>query len=164
MAVSGHSFVADFLRRKTMSNITKQSPFGALDTFFNDSFFQDRLPTFRLLPESRMDTGNIAVDIHETDTDYSVKADFPGLDKDEIDVSVDNNVLTISAEHKEEAQKKDGSRIIRQERRIGKYSRSFNLGKNIDESSIKAEFENGVLTLQIPKGDVAPAKKQIPIK
>jgi len=54
--------------------------------------------------------------------------------------------------------------VIRQERRYGKYSRSFNLRKNINESKIKAEFDNGVLTLNIPKEDVTPASKQIPIK
>jgi len=147
-----------------MNKMTRHSPFGAMDSFFNDSFFQDRLPAFRLLPENRVDIGNIAVDIHETESGYSVKADFPGLSRDEIDVSVDNNVLTISAEHKDEAEEKDGTRLIRQERRVGQYSRSFNLGKDIDESAIEAEFDNGVLTLQIPKGDVAPARKQIPIK
>jgi len=147
-----------------MNKMTRHSPFGAMDSFFNDSFFQDRLPAFRLLPENRVDIGNIAVDIHETESGYSVKADFPGLSRDKIDVSVDNNVLTISAEHKDEAEEKDGTRLIRQERRVGQYSRSFNLGKDIDESAIEAEFDNGVLTLQIPKGDVAPARKQIPIK
>jgi len=152
-----------------MNLIPKRPGFGALDSFFNDSFFNDstfgrNLPAFRLLPESRMDVGNIAVDIKETDTSYTVKADFPGLNKDDIDVSVDNNVLTISAEHKDEAEEKDGGKVIYQERRVGKYSRSFNLGKNIDDASIKAAFDNGVLTLDIPKGEVPPAKKQIPIK
>jgi HSP20 family protein len=142
-----------------MNLIPKHSTFGGLDSFFNDNF-----PSFRLLPEPRMDAGNIAVDIKENDANYTVKADFPGINKDDIDISVDNNVLTISAEHKDEAEEKEGERVIRQERRYGKYSRSFNLGKNIDEGKIKAEFDNGVLTLVIPKADVAPARKQIPIK
>ena len=142
-----------------MNLIPKHSSFGVLDSFFNDNF-----PSFRLLPESRVDTRNIAVDIKENDKNYTVKADFPGISKDDIEISVDNNVLTIAAEHKDEAEEKEGGRVIRQERRYGKYSRSFNLGKNIDESKIKAEFDNGVLTLLIPKGDVPPARKQIPIK
>lgn len=144
-----------------MNLIPKRSGLGALDTifndtFFNDSFMRDNLPSFRLLPETRMEVGNIAVDIKESDAGYTVKADFPGLKKEEIDISVDNNVLTIAAEHKDEAEEKQGGRIIRQERRYGKYSRSFNLGKNIDESKIKANFGNGVLTLDIPKGDIPP--------
>lgn len=142
-----------------MNLIPKNSPFGPLDSFFSDSF-----PSFRLLPETQMEVGNIAVDIKENDESYTVKADFPGVKKDDINVSVDNNVLTISAEHKDEAEEKDKGKVIRQERRYGKYSRSFNLGKNINESKIKAEFDNGVLTLNIPKEDVAPASKQIPIK
>ena len=147
-----------------MNLIPKHSSMGVFDSLFNDTFFNDKFPSFRLLPETRMDVGNIAVDIKENEKNYTVKADFPGVSKDDIDISVDNNVLTISAEHKDEAEEKEEGRIIRQERRYGKYSRSFNLGKNIDEASIKAEFDNGVLTLVIPKGDVAPAKKQIPIK
>ena len=147
-----------------MNQITKRPGLGVLDSFFNDDFFRGNLPSFRLLPEAGTDIGNIAVDIKETDTGYTVKADFPGLSKDDIEVSVDNNVLTIAAEHKDEAEEKEGGRIIRQERRYGRYSRSFNLGKNIDEGKIKAEFDNGVLTLVVPKGDVAPARKQIPIK
>ena len=147
-----------------MNLVPKRPAFGSLDSFFNDSFFKDNFPSFRLLPETQMDVGNIAVDIKEHDKNYTVKADFPGLNKEDIDVSVDNNVLTISAEHKDEAEEKQEGRVIRQERRYGKYSRSFNLGKDIDEGSIKAEFDNGVLTLVIPKGDVAPAKKQIPVK
>lgn len=142
-----------------MNLIPRNSPFGALDSFFDDNF-----PTFRLLPEAKMDVGKLAVDITENDKNYTVKADFPGVNKDDIEVSVDNNVLTISAEHKDEAEEKKEGTVIRQERRFGKYSRSFNLGKNIDEASIKAEFENGVLTLMIPKGEVPPARKQIPIK
>ena len=147
-----------------MNLIPKHPAFGAMDSFFNDDFFKDNLPSFRLLPETRMDVGNIAVDIKENDKNYTVKADFPGVDKDDIDISVDNNVLTIAAEHKDEAKEEKEGKVIRQERRYGKYSRSFNLGKDIDEGSIKAEFDNGVLTLVIPKGNVAPAKKQIPIK
>jgi len=142
-----------------MNLVPKHPAFGSLDSFFNDGF-----PSFRLLPETRMDISNIAVDIKENAGNYTVKADFPGVSKDDIDISVDNNVLTISAEHKDEAEEKDEGRLIRQERRIGRFSRSFNLGKDIDEGKIKAEFDNGVLTLSIPKGDVEPAKKQIPIK
>lgn len=142
-----------------MNLIPKHPTFGVLDNFFNDNF-----PSFRLLPESRVELGKLAVDIKETDDNYTVKADFPGVDKKDIEVTVDNNVLTIAAEHKDEAEEKEGGRIIRQERRFGRYSRSFNLGKNIDEGKIKADFDNGVLTLVIPKGDVAPAKKQIQIK
>ncbi len=147
-----------------MNLVPKKSAYTGLDNFFNDSFFSDNFPSFRLLPETRMDVGSIAVDIKENDENYTVKADFPGVKKSDISVSIDNNVLTISAEHKDEAEEKDKGRVIRQERRYGKYARSFNLGKNVDESKIKAEFDNGVLTLSIPKGDVAPASKQIPIK
>ena len=116
-----------------------------------DSWFEKDFPGFRLLPEVRADQGMLAVDIEENDKGYLLKADFPGLKKEEINVTVDNNVLTLSAEHKEEQQEKQKGRVIRQERRYGSYSRSFTLGNGIDESNIVANFNDGVLTLEIPR-------------
>lgn len=131
-----------------------------LDTFFDSDF-----PSFRLLPEKRSEQGILAVDIKETDKGFSLKVDFPGLKKEEISVTVDNNVLTLSAEHKEEKEEKEKGRVLRQERRYGKYSRSFNLGSGIDEANISANFDAGVLTLDIPKTVVhKPQSKAIPIK
>ena len=65
-----------------------------------DRWFDNELPGFRLLPETRAEQSMLAVDIHETDKGYSLKADFPGLKKEDISVTVDRNVLTLSAEHK----------------------------------------------------------------
>jgi len=129
-----------------------------------DSFFDDAFPTFKLLPESKLDSSRIAVDIKENDNSYIIKADFPGMDKDEIQVSVDNNVLTIEAEYDESKEDKESGKYLRQERRYGKYSRSFSLGKNIDEAKIVAGFDKGVLSLEIPKENVAPATRKIPVK
>ncbi|MGR8950486.1 MAG: Hsp20/alpha crystallin family protein [Gammaproteobacteria bacterium] len=140
-----------------MSLIPKNSMFD-MDTFFNDSF-----PAFRLLPAQGDNLGNVAVDIHELNDRFTVEADFPGFDKEDIDINVDNNVLTISATHKDEKEQTEKGRVIRKERRVGTSARSFNLGKNIDESKIKAEFKAGVLTVSIPKADVAPATKKITI-
>ncbi len=128
-----------------------------------DSFFDDSFPIFRLFPESKLESSRLAVDIKENDDNYIIKADFPGMDKDDIKVSIDNNMLTIEAEHDESKEDKEG-KYLRQERRYGKYSRSFNLGKDVDESKIIADFDKGVLSLQIPKGNVAPAARTIPIK
>lgn len=130
-----------------------------------DSWFEKDFPSFRLLPEHRAEQGILAVDIRETDKAFSLKADFPGLRKEEVSVTVDNGVLTLSAEHKEEKEEKQKGRVIRQERRYGKYSRSFSLGSGIDENGITAHFADGVLTLDIPKTEPHQAKgKQIPVK
>jgi HSP20 family protein len=131
-----------------------------LDTWFDRGF-----PSFRLLPDTGTTPGILAVDIKETDKGFNLKADFPGLKKEEISVTVDNNVLTLSAEHKEEKEEKEKGKVIRQERRYGSYMRSFNLGTGIDEAGIKANFEGGVLTLEIPKATASkPQSKSIPIK
>ena len=140
-----------------MSLIPRNSLFD-MDNFFNDSF-----PSFRLLPAQGDNLGNVAVDIHELKDRFTVEADFPGFDKEDIDVNVDNNVLTVSARHVDEKEEKEKGRVIRKERRVGTYARSFNLGKNIDERKIKAEFKDGVLSVSIPKAEVAPATKKISI-
>ena len=140
-----------------MSLIPRNSLFD-MDNFFSDSF-----PAFRLLPAQGDNLGNVAVDIHELKDRFTVEADFPGFDKDDIDVNVDNNVLTVSARHEDAKEEKEKGRVIRKERRVGTYARSFNLGKNIDEAKIKAEFKDGVLSVSIPKADIAPATKKISI-
>jgi len=140
-----------------MSLIPKNSLFDM------DSFFSDSLPAFRLLPTRGENFGNVAVDIHERENCFTVEADFPGFDKQDIDINVDNNVLTISATHQEEKEAKEKGTVIRKERRVGTYARSFNLGKNIDEGAIEASFKDGVLSVSIPKADVAPATKKITI-
>ena len=140
-----------------MSLVPKNSLFD-MDSFFNDSF-----PAFRMLPARGDNFGNVAVDIHELDDRFTVEADFPGFDKQDIDVNVENNVLTISATHKDEKEQTEKGKVIRKERRVGTYARSFSLGKNIDEGKIEANFKDGVLSISIPKADVAPATKKISI-
>jgi len=129
-----------------------------------ESFFEDSFPSFKILPESKIGSSHLAVDIKEDKDNYIIKADFPGINKEDIQVSIDNNVLTIEAEYDESKEDKEGEKYLRQERRYGKYSRSFNLGDNVDEAKIIAEFDRGVLSLQIPKRSVAPVTRTIPIK
>ena len=130
-----------------------------------DNWFSNDFPRFRLLPETHVEGNLLAVDIRENDKSFTLKADFPGLKKEEIKVSVDNNVLTLSAEHNEEKEEKEKGKVIRQERRYGSYTRSFSLGSDLDEKAISASFADGVLTLEIPKAAAhVPQSKTIPIK
>jgi|SRR5690606_21384973 len=141
-----------------MNLIPRNSPFNL------DSFFQSGFPAFRLLPEMANDELP-SVDITEKDKHYILKADFPGMKKEDIHVSVENNTLTLSAERNEEAEEKEEGRVVRRERRYGSYSRSFTLGKEIDEARIEASYDNGVLTLLLPKtGKEHGGSKAIPIK
>lgn len=122
---------------------------------FDRNFFGDSLD--HLFSNST----NFDVDIKETDKDYMLEADMPGLTKEDIQLDYDNNVLSISA-HREEGkdeQDKEGN-YIRRERSVRSYSRQFLL-KDVKEDSITAKFDNGVLTVQLPKKDSSetPTKK-----
>ena len=90
------------------------------------------------------------VDISETENNLVVKAEIPDVDKDDIKVSVDQGILTIEGEKKQEKEKKD-EKYHRIERYYGSFYRSFTLPANVDETKIEASFKNGVLNLHIPK-------------
>lgn len=102
------------------------------------------------------------VDVHETDNSFVVSADIPGLEKKDIKISMQNNVLTIFGERKMEREEKNKS-YHRIERYAGKFSRSFQLPTGIDADNVKAAYKNGVLTIEIPKKEEAKAK-EIPVE
>jgi HSP20 family protein len=106
-----------------------------------------------------------AMDLVEHDNEYVVKAELPGVRKEDIDVTLQDGVLTINAETKAETEEKKGGRVIRQERRYGKYVRSMRLGAQVDESKVKANYKDGVLELVLPKAEeVKPKKINVDIK
>lgn len=93
----------------------------------------------------------IRLDVSEQDGAYQVKADIPGVRKEDIDVRIDGPLVTISGEVKKEHEEKKDGRLLRSERRYGYASRSFSLGADIDEAKATARYENGVLHLTLPK-------------
>jgi HSP20 family protein len=96
-------------------------------------------------------TPQIRLDLSETDTAYAVKAEIPGVKKEDIDVSIDGNLVTISAEVKEDKEEKKDGRVLRSERRYGFASRSFSLAHDVDQAAADAKYSNGVLELKLPK-------------
>ena len=105
------------------------------------------------------------VDIKEKSKSYEITAELPGVDKDDVHVQLEKGMLSIQAESsQEDVEEKDG-KVIRQERRYGKFYRSFDLGADVKEDDIKASFKNGVLHLDIPRtnGKVETSRR-IPIK
>ena len=100
----------------------------------------------------------IKLDVSEQDGAYGVKAEIPGVRKEDIDVRVDGNVVTISAEVKSEKEDKQGARVLRRECQQGFASRSFTLGCALDESQADAKYEDGILSLTLPKK--APASNR----
>jgi len=93
----------------------------------------------------------IKVDVHEGDGSYTVKAEIPGVRKEDIDVRVDGKMLTISAEVKKDTEEKKNGRILRSERQYGFASRSLMLGSDVENGRAEARYENGVLDLRLPK-------------
>lgn len=102
------------------------------------------------------------VDISETDNHFIVTAELPGIKREEVKICIDDGVLNLRGERKEEKEEK-GRRFHRTERFYGAFSRSFTLPKNVDESHIEATFKDGVLTLQLPK-KAADKPKSIEVK
>ena len=98
------------------------------------------------------------VDVSETDKHFLIKAEVPGIKREDVKISIEDNILTISGERKEEKEEQ-GSKYYRSECCYGSFSRSFSLPQNVDEDKIEANFKDGMLTLQIPKKEAAKTKK-----
>ncbi len=99
-----------------------------------------------------------AVDIYETEHELVVKADIPDIKPEELDVRVENNILTIRGERKFE-KKVNEDNYLRVERTYGAFTRSFSLATTVNSEAIKADYKNGVLTLSIPKREEAKPKQ-----
>ena len=104
----------------------------------------------------------IRIDLHEQDDCYMVKADIPGVRKEDIDVRIDRNQVTISAEVKKESEEKKDGRVLRSERQYGFASRSFALASEVDDGKADAKYQNGVLELRLPKR-TGSAKRRLSI-
>lgn len=124
-----------------------------------DSLFEGFLRPTRWMEESASEGLIPALDVVERDNEFIVRAEMPGVKKDEIEVSLENGVLTLGAQTTSENEEKEGDRVIRQERRYGKYVRSLRIGKDIDEKKVKAAYKDGVLELTLPKAETVKPKR-----
>ena len=103
-------------------------------------------------------------DVHEDEDGLHVTVELPGMSTDDVSVSVENGILSISGEKKQETEEGDAeSNYHLVERRYGSFERTFRLPRSIDSDKVKAKFENGLLNIDIPKSEKAK-KKQIEIK
>ncbi len=103
-----------------------------------------------------------ALDVEETADAYIVRANLPGVSQDDIRVNIHDDVLTISAETASEASNED-SKVLLRERRFGKFSRSLRFPTNVDGDAVAASYENGVLSITLPKAEHLKPR-QIPVK
>ena len=122
---------------------------------------------FEVMSRSFWDNNNVSAfrtDITEKDGKYILEADLPGFKKEDISVDIDKDCLTIAAEHKSEEKEENADSYIRRERYYGSYTRSFNV-KGIDTEAITAAYNDGVLTLTMPKKEPeVPAARRLEIK
>ncbi len=92
------------------------------------------------------------VDLAETDQSYLIQLDVPGMSKEELEVNFQDGSLSICGERKQ-SQKEEAANLVRVERRFGRFYRSFDLPKTVDSTKIEATYENGVLTIEVPKAE-----------
>lgn len=136
------------------SEIIGYNPFRAIDEFEKRMFHEPFAP-YNVASKGAI----FKTDIKEEDGKYVLEADMPGFNKEDIKLDVDNDILTISAErHSEHEDKDKAGNYIRCERSYGSYSRSFDVSA-IDSEKITATYENGVLTLDMPKKEELIPKK-----
>jgi len=141
-----------------MANVTRYDPFGELfDDFFKGYFVRP------VTSEGREAAPRVKIDVTEQNGGFKVLAEIPGVKKEDIQVNVDGDQVSITAEVKREKDVKEGERVVHSERYFGKASRAFRLGYEIDEAKVQAKYNDGVLELTLPKKQT-PAAKQIAIQ
>lgn len=114
--------------------------------------------------EQEFEAMHIRLDVSEKDGVYTVRADLPGVKKENIHVRVDGNMVQIDAQTQDKQEEKDkGGKILRSERHYGALSRSFTLADDIDSNLVQAKFADGVLTLTLPKKPESEKSRQIKI-
>lgn len=138
-----------------MSNLVRREPF-AIEDMFDDLFKGYWVRPMRLFGEQ---PEMIKMDVKEDEKDYTVHAELPGVNKEDIHVTLEGNLLTIRAEVKKAGEEKEGDKILRSERYHGQVTRAMTLGTEVDEAASRARFDNGVLELVLPKKAVAAARK-----
>ncbi len=143
-----------------MTSISRWDPFRGLSTFQDqmNRLLEDTFGRGRSDQTAALTTWAPAVDIYETENELVVKADLPDMNEKDIDIRVENNILTIRGERKFESNVSEDN-YLRIERTYGTFSRSFALANTVNTEDIKAEYHNGVLTLRAPKREEAKPKQ-----
>ena len=144
-----------------MMNLVKWNPWREMPTIQNriNRMFDD--PFFRLgrwTDDDSMGMWNPIVDLYEKDDHFVIKAELPGVDKNNIKVDLKDRVLTLSGERNYDNEVKEEN-YYRKERSYGKFQRAFRLPADVDSDKIRAEFKDGVLQVEVPKPEKIKAKQ-----
>lgn len=136
--------MANITRFDPFSELTRLDPFSDFDNLFKGFMVR---PVFQGAPAAPQ----MKLDVTEDDKAYTVKAEIPGVRKEDIRISVDGNLVSISAEVKKETEKKEGKKVVHSERYFGQVSRSFTLDKEVEQGAATAKYTDGVLEAVLPK-------------
>ncbi|HDR8859739.1 TPA: Hsp20/alpha crystallin family protein [Burkholderia territorii] len=140
-----------------MSNMTRHDPFSMEPV--SDLFQGLFRPLRGMALADEPDLASMKIDVTENDKAYTVNAELPGVAKDDIDVQVTGNTVSINAKVERNNEQKDGERVIRRERYSGAIGRSFSLSVEIDDANATATYQDGVLSLTLPKKAPVGQKK-----
>jgi HSP20 family protein len=136
--------------------LTRFDPFREMEDFFREGRWSPAMSRFG-------GESGIRMDVTENDQSYIVKAEVPGVTKEDIKVAIDGNQVSITAEIKQEQEKKEGENLLYNERYYGQMARNFALPQDVDETKAEAHYQNGVLELTLPK-KAGGGRKQIAIQ
>lgn len=144
-----------------MMNLVRWNPWrgaatlqNSVNRFFDDPFFR----TFDGDDDVQMGTWHPVVDLFEKDDNYVVKAELPGLKKEDITIDIEDRLLTLKGERKYENEVKEDN-YYRRERSYGKFQRSFRLPTDVNPDDVKAKFNDGVLEIEVPKPEEKKPKQ-----
>lgn len=138
-----------------MADLTRYDPSSTdLDDLFQGLFVRPVRFERESVPQLR-----IKLDVKASNDAYTIDAELPGVERDDIHVDVDGNRVTISAEVKKESEERKGETLLRSERYFGKLERSFALDSDIDEAKAQAKYSDGVLKLVLPKKSRVSGKR-----
>ncbi|RJG00921.1 Hsp20/alpha crystallin family protein [Noviherbaspirillum sedimenti] len=146
-------------------NLSRFDPFKAIARFDPMQEMEDFFKEGRWSPSTRRFGSEpmLKMDVSETEQAYTVKAEIPGVSKEDIKVAIEGNNVSITAEIKKVHEEKEGENLICSERYYGQQSRHFSLAQDVDESKAEAKYHDGVLELVLPK-KANTGRKQISIQ
>lgn len=139
----------------SLTKWNKLDYFPTIDLLWNDLLNNDSL-----FKGFQLGTSIPAVNVKETNKHFQIETAAPGFKKDDFNIDVDNGILTISSEKKDEKEEKEGDKITRREFEYSSFCRSFTLPENVDDKAITAEYEDGLLKLEIPKKEHSKSEKR----
>lgn len=141
-----------------MRNLARWNPFREMARY---DPFMDLVPLWKELPMATLPEPEpmMRMDVTQTKDGYVLKAELPGVAKEDVAVSIDGNTVSITAETKREKEVKEGDKVLRSERYFGSVARSMTMPDDIDLGRAEAAFDNGVLTLTLPKAPGGATRK-----